>query len=68
MRPTRLPSRQHAGQAGKRDPDHVLAMHWLACRVTVAVERDERDIRVSIPLCRALLKPRAERAAKRAAA
>jgi len=43
-------------------------MHWLACRVTVAVERDERDIRVSIPLCRALLKPRAERAAKRAAA
>jgi hypothetical protein len=40
-------------------------MHWLACRVTVADDRDERDIRISVPLARALLKPDVERAAKR---
>jgi hypothetical protein len=63
-RPRSLPQ---YSSVGKRDraSDHVLAMHWLACRVTVADDRGERDIRVSVPLARALLKPHVDRAAKR---
>ena len=67
MRSNNLPPHRSLRQVGASDPasDHVLAIHWLACRVTVADDRDERDIRISVPLARALLKPDVERAAKR---
>jgi len=63
-RPRSLPLYKGVGKSNVAS-DHAIAMIKLACLVTIAAERNERDIRVSLPLARALLKPPADPTAKR---